>query len=85
MTTRGQKHLKELTDLLPNTKAVMLYFINRGNCDRFAPSDTCDPKYGELLRTAVAKGVEVLPYRFEITPLGISYLGIADFLLREPA
>lgn len=84
VTTRGQKHLKELTDLVPNTKAVMLYFINRGNCDRFAPSDTCDPKYGELLRTAVAKGVEVLPYRFEITPLGISYLGIADFLLREP-
>lgn len=84
VTTRGQKHLKELTNLLPDTKAVMLYFINRSNCDRFAPSDTCDPKYGELLRTAVAKGVEVLPCRFEITPAGISYLGIADFLLREP-
>ena len=84
VTTRGQKHLQELTDLMPETKAVMLYFINRGDCDRFAPSDTCDPKYGELLRTAVAKGVEVLPYRFEITPDSISYLGKADFLLYEP-
>ncbi len=84
VTTRGQKHLKELTDLVPEIKAVMLYFINRGNCDRFAPSDSCDPKYGELLRTAVAKGVEVLPYRFEITPEGISYLGRADFLQHEP-
>ena len=67
VTTRGQKHLRELTDLVPDLKAVMLYFINRADCDRFAPSDTCDPKYGELLREAVAKGVEVLPYRFEIT------------------
>ena len=79
VTIRGQKHLLELTDLLPQSKAVMLYFINRGDCDRFAPSDSCDPLYGELLRTAVAKGVEVLPYRFEITPEGISYLGMADF------
>ncbi|MEM6611594.1 MAG: DNA/RNA nuclease SfsA, partial [Cyanobacteria bacterium P01_C01_bin.72] len=53
------------------------------DCDRFAPSDTCDPKYGELLREAVAQGVEVLPYRFEITPQGISLLGLADFLPYE--
>ena len=84
VTTRGQKHLQELTDLVPETKAVMLYFINRGDCDRFAPSDSCDRKYGELLRKAVSKGVEVLPYCFEITPEGISYLGMADFLPYEP-
>lgn len=28
-TTRGQKHLRELTALLPQARAVMLYFINR--------------------------------------------------------
>ena len=84
VTIRGQKHLLELTDLVPETKAVMLYFINRGDCDRFSPSDTCDPAYGELLRSAVAEGVEVLPYRFEITPQGISFLGLAEFLPREP-
>nr|WP_019504060.1 DNA/RNA nuclease SfsA [Pleurocapsa sp. PCC 7319] len=84
VTTRGQKHLQELTALVPETKAVMLYFINRGDCDTFAPSDRCDQKYGELLREAVAQGVEVLPYRFEITPQGISYLGLADFLEYEP-
>ena len=84
VTTRGQKHLKELADLVPQTKAVMLYFINRSDCNTFAPSDTCDPKYGELLREAINKGVEVLPYRFEITPEGISCLGLADFLPHEP-
>lgn len=84
VTTRGQKHLRELTDLVPDIKAVMLYFINRGDCDTFAPSDSCDPKYGELLRQAVDRGVEVLPYRFEITPQGIYYLGLANFLSHEP-
>ena len=84
VTTRGQKHLQELTALVPEAKSVMLYFINRGDCNTFAPGDRCDPKYGELLRKAVAQGVEVLPYRFEITPQGISYLGLADFLTHEP-
>lgn len=80
VTTRGQKHLQELTALVTEAKSVMLYFINRSDCGTFAPSDRCDPKYGKLLRQAVAQGVEVLPYRFEITPQGISYLGRADFL-----
>lgn len=84
VTLRGQKHLRELTNLVPEAKAVMLYFINRGDCDTFAPSDTCDPKYGELLRQAVTQGVQVLPYRFEIAPQGISCLGLADFLTCEP-
>lgn len=84
VTTRGQKHLRELADLVPEINAVMLYFINRSDCNAFAPSDSCDPKYGELLRKAVSQGVEVLPYRFEITPQGIKLLGLADFLLHEP-
>lgn len=84
VTTRGQKHLRELTELVPEIKAVMLYFINRRDCNVFAPSDSCDPKYGELLREAVVQGVEVLPYRFEITPQGIKLIGLADFLLHEP-
>lgn len=84
VTTRGQKHLLELTALGKEAKSVMLYFINRSDCAVFAPSDRCDSKYAELFRKAVAHGVKVLPYRFEITPKGISYLGLADFLLHEP-
>ncbi|MBE9127938.1 MULTISPECIES: DNA/RNA nuclease SfsA [unclassified Coleofasciculus] len=80
VTQRGQKHLQELQQLLPEAKAVMLYFINRGDCDRFAPGDEADPFYGQLFREAVVRGVEVLPCRFEITPQGIRYLGLAEFL-----
>lgn len=84
VTTRGQKHLKELVALLPQSRSVMLYFINRGDCTAFAPGDDFDLMYGTLLRDAIAKGLEVLPCRFEITPQGIRYLGMADFLPSQP-
>ncbi|ACB51964.1 sugar fermentation stimulation protein [Crocosphaera subtropica ATCC 51142] len=78
VTTRGQKHLQELMDLLPDAQPIMLYFINRGDCQQFSPGDDYDPGYGKLFREAVKKGVEILPCRFEITPQGIRYLGLAD-------
>ena len=80
-TTRGQKHLRELTDIMSEHRAVMLYLINRGDMTKFAPGDTTDPLYGQLLRTAVAKGLEVLPCRFEVSPEGVKYLGLAALVL----
>ena len=79
VTTRGQKHLRELIALLPSAQPVMLYFINRGDCDSFAPGDRYDPEYGNLLRKAIAAGVEILPYRFEITPQGVRFLGLTEY------
>lgn len=80
-TTRGQKHLRELTALLPQMRSVMLYFINRGDCTEFAPGDSTDPIYGKLLREAIALGLEVLPCRFDVTPEGIRYLGLAKLVI----
>ena len=80
VTTRGQKHLQELMALTPDAKAIMLYFINRGDCTSFAPGDNFDPEYGILLRKAVAAGVQILPCSFEVTPTGIKYLGLIDFI-----
>ncbi|MGI0494514.1 DNA/RNA nuclease SfsA [Alkalinema pantanalense CENA528] len=81
VTTRGQKHIRELMALLPDARAVMLYFINRGDCDRFAPGDSKDPLYGKLLREAVAQGLEILPCCFDISPTGIRYQGLAQLSL----
>ena len=80
VTARGQKHLRELMALLPGATPIMLYFINRGDCTCFVPGDRFDPTYGRLLREAVDEGLKVLPCRFEITPQGIRYLGLAQFL-----
>ncbi len=84
VTTRGQKHLRELMALLPQAQPIMLYFINRGDCAYFAPGDSADRAYGQLLRQAIDKGVKVLPCRFQITPQGINYLGLADLIPNQP-
>jgi sugar fermentation stimulation protein A len=81
VTTRGQKHIRELKALLPEARVCMLYFINRGDCTAFSPGDTADPLYGELLRDAVEAGLEVFPCRFNVTPEGIQYLGLAELRL----
>ena len=81
VTTRGQKHIRELMSLLPTNRAVMLYFINRSDCDQFSPGDSADPVYGQLLRTAIDLGLEILPCRFNITPQGIQYLGLAELVI----
>ncbi len=84
VTTRGQKHLKELMALTTVAKPVMLFFINRDDCSYFAPGDRYDLEYGKLFREAVAAGVSILPCRFKVTPTGVYYLGLAELLLEQP-
>ncbi len=81
VTTRGQKHLRELMALLPEQRAAMLYFINRGDCQSFSPADSYDSVYGELFREAIKVGVEVFPYRFRVSPEGVEYLGLAELII----
>ena len=79
VTTRGQKHLRELMSVIQeDTAAALIFFINRGDCDRFAAGAQADPEYGRLLEEAIAKGVKVLPCRFQIEPTKITYLGLAN-------
>ncbi|MEG4345199.1 DNA/RNA nuclease SfsA [Microcoleus sp. A003_D6] len=85
VTERGQKHLRELIEVVrQGSRAVMLYFINRGDCTDFAPGDSADRLYGELFRQARSEGVEVLPCRFGVTPEGVRYLGLAKLDLSQP-
>lgn len=72
VSTRGQKHLEELTGLVNDgIRAAMLYVVNREDVNSFAPADHIDPTYGELLRKAAAAGVEILAYQCKLSPKGI--------------
>jgi sugar fermentation stimulation protein A len=75
---RGQKHLEELMAVMPTSRAIMLYFINRSDCTHFAPGKSADRRYTELLQLAIQQGLEVLPCRFDVSVEGVSYLGLAD-------
>lgn len=69
VTTRGQKHLRELMEMVRNgDRGVLLFTVQRGDGNAVAPADRIDPEYGKLLREAVANGVEALAYRAEVQP-----------------
>ncbi len=64
VTLRGQKHLRELMQAVgEGWRAVILFLVQRGEAEAFAPADTIDPAYGQLLRDARSSGVEILAYR----------------------
>ncbi len=72
VTARGAKHLRELTDVAAaGHRAVMLYVIQRGDCDGFRIADDIDPEYAAGLDAARRAGVETYCYRTRVTKHGI--------------
>ncbi|MFM7086122.1 MAG: DNA/RNA nuclease SfsA [Cyanobium sp.] len=84
VTERGQKHLRELTALLPEARAVLLPCLARADVTRFAPGDAADPRYGELFRQALAAGVEVLPCRYAFSAEAVHWQGLATVEASQP-
>ena len=78
VTERGQKHLEELTALVPEARAVLLPCLSRGDVNRFASGDQADRRYGELFRQALEAGVEVLPCRYSFSATAIHWLGLVS-------
>ncbi len=63
VTARGAKHLVELSDMVAEGhRAVMLYLVQRDDCDAFNLARDIDPEYGAAYDKATAAGVEVLGY-----------------------
>lgn len=60
VTTRGQKHLRELMMLQDKGHTCeILFTVQRQDCKQFAPAEMIDPEYAKLLREAKLKGVRV--------------------------
>ncbi|EEE36504.1 sugar fermentation stimulation protein [Rhodobacteraceae bacterium KLH11] len=72
VTARGTKHLGELAAMVAQGhRAVMLYLVQRTDCDRFALAADIDPTYAAAFETAQAQGVEKLVYGTRISPEGV--------------
>ena len=73
VTTRGQKHLRELIHITEQGhRAVLLFAVLHSGITSFAPAAHIDPKYAELLNEAINAGVEVLVYKADISPTGMT-------------
>ena len=84
VTTRGQKHLRELMEVVRNDgRGVILFTVQRGDGAAVSSADRIDPVYGKLLREAVANGVEALAYRASVTPEEIRLTGRLAIILDQ--
>ncbi len=69
VTTRGQKHLRELLAAKKQGyRAIIFFLVQRAEAIEFSPADDIDPEYGRLLREVVAGGVEAMAYKTIVTP-----------------
>ena len=75
-TKRGQKHLVELKELIPESKSVLIPCITRKDADFFAPGDEADPLYGKLFRESLSAGMILIPCCFEFHIDHVSWNGI---------
>ncbi len=69
VTTRGTKHLRELMSVVESgDRAVLMFCASRDDTQVIEPADEIDPVYGQTLREASQKGVEILAYGLDIEP-----------------
>lgn len=72
VTARGTRHLADLSEMVgQGHRSVMLYLVQRTDCNRFDLARDIDPAYAAAYDSARACGVEVLCYGTAITPTGV--------------
>jgi sugar fermentation stimulation protein A len=63
VAARSTRHLRELSAMVAvGDRAVVLFVVQRGDCDRFSASRDVDPAFAAALDQAADAGVEVLVY-----------------------
>jgi len=68
VSDRASKHLRELMRMVElGHRAVIFFCVNHTGIEEVRPADHIDTVYGELLREASHKGVEILAYKSQIS------------------
>lgn len=72
VAARSLKHLHELAArVAEGERAVMLFVVQRMDCDRFAAAADLDPAYAKGLDWAAGQGVEVLVRACQVSVAGV--------------
>ncbi|RTR40194.1 DNA/RNA nuclease SfsA [Shewanella canadensis] len=71
VTTRGQKHLRELMEMVSSGhRGVLLFVVQHTGIDSVQAAAHIDPDYASLLTKAHNAGVEIIAYSTEMSPNG---------------
>lgn len=82
VTARGAKHMAELAKMAEaGDRAIVLFLVQRTDCDRIVPAADIDPNYAKALGDAVAAGVEVIALSTRISPKGVEIASEIPFSL----
>ena len=81
VTTRGQKHLRELTEMVESgSRAVLLFTVLHSGIEKVSAAHHIDAKYSLLLKQAQDAGVEVLCYKAELSNTQIQLKQAVEFI-----
>lgn len=81
-TDRGRKHILELIEVKNiGMGAGIIFLIQIDNVNKFYPNDKTDPKFGEALRLAKSKGVDIFSYNCRVTEEEIELLNPVEIIL----
>ncbi len=73
VTTRGQKHLRELAAMAQQGKRAVLFFaVLHSGIERVSAAKHIDAVYNQLLNEAQQLGVEILCYQAALSPVSMS-------------
>ncbi len=80
VTTRGQKHLRELSEMAQSgSRAVLLFTVLHSGIEKVSPAHHIDANYSQLLKMAQEAGVEVLCYKAQLSDSEIQLVSAIEF------
>ncbi|KHT38560.1 DNA/RNA nuclease SfsA [Vibrio sinaloensis] len=81
VTTRGQKHLRELSEMAQSGhRAVLLFTVLHSGIEKVSAAHHIDAKYSQLLKTAQEQGVEVLCYKAKLSNSEMKLVNAIEFI-----
>lgn len=81
VTTRGQKHLRELIEMVESGhRAVLFFAVLHSGIEKVSSAHHIDSNYSQLLKQAKEAGVEVLCYKAKLSPQQIELDSIIEFI-----
>ncbi|OOE60356.1 sugar fermentation stimulation protein SfsA [Salinivibrio sp. ML323] len=81
VSTRGQKHLRELMAMAEQGhRAVLLFVVLHSGIEKVTGAPHIDPDYNQLLNQALASGVEVICYQAQMSPSELNLVNSVPFV-----